>query len=313
MTKKMTKYEENRQLVETNVTQQMIHQNANAKKERALVMIGAIGAVNHIAAALSAQTMRGLQKIRDEKIFESLGFNRFDDFLNDSDLSPMTYRQFIDREKLLENEGDELFDVLNTLRMSQKQRRLLGSGNVQIDESKQTVLIITGENLEEDVEEISINDRTRLLQTLSALADQAAVLNQKTIRQKTQIERGERQVEELRKKLDDAQNKPGKVSLFDMTMSITLSIDAMAELVKKSSEIDKANGELLLNTIRAGLARLEQAYSRKPYGEMTDDEIKATVGKKVKKLAAGSEPDDDELADLTASMDEEDLAALMDD
>ena len=104
MKNKLAKFEENRQAAEENINQKLIAQNNNAEKERSLIMIGAVGAVNHIASTLTAQTMRGLQTIRDEKIFESLGFSRFDDFLNESEYSPMSYRQFIDREKLLENE-----------------------------------------------------------------------------------------------------------------------------------------------------------------------------------------------------------------
>jgi hypothetical protein len=293
-----------------NINQKLIGQTADKLKERALIMIGAVGAVNHIAATLSAQTMRGLQTIRDEKIFESFGYTRFDDFLNESEFSPMSYRQFIDREKLLENEGEKLFDVLNMSGMSHKQRRLLGSGYVQVDEAKGTVLIVTGEDMEEDVEEIELSDRNRLLQTLSALADQAAVLNQKNSKQKQQIERGEQQVEDLKKKLDEAKDKPGSVSIFDMWLNACRSIDAMTEMVKKASDVEKAQGGIYIDAIQNSVHRLKDAYGRKPYGEMSDDEIKKSVAKKVKNIQAFDEHED-ELAALTSSMDEDELAALM--
>lgn len=310
MTTKLSKYEENRQAAEKNINQQLIAQTELKTKERALVMLGAVGAVNHIASTLQAQTMRGLQAIRDEKVFESFGFTRFDDFLNESEYSPMSYRQFIDREKMLETEGDQLFDILNSSKMSHRQRRLLGAGHVQVDEAKGTVIIVTGEDLEETTEEIALDDRSRLLQTLSALADQAALLNQKNTKQKKQIERGEAQVEDLKKKIDDLKNRPGELTSYQLMMSVTNSLDAFADFLKQIPEIKKIQErDLYLNTIRAAFARLEQAYGRKNYGDMSDDEIKETVAKKVKKLSA-VEPDD-ELPDLTSSMDEEELAAMM--
>jgi hypothetical protein len=199
MTTKLSKYNENRQAAEQNITTSLM---ANADKDserKALLRLGAVGAIGRLAQNLNAQTIRALQDVRENKDFEALGFSRFDDFLNESEIAPMTYRQFYDREKLLLQEGDHVFDLMNSLKLSHKQRRLLGAGHIQIDEAKGTVIIVTGEDLEEETEEIELNDRTRLLQTLSALADQAALLNQKNSKQKQQIERGENQVEELKK------------------------------------------------------------------------------------------------------------------
>jgi predicted lipid-binding transport protein (Tim44 family) len=137
-------------------------------------------------------------------------------------------------------------------------------------------------------------------------------LNQKNSKQKQQIERGEQQVEDLKKKLDDAKNRPGEVTSYQLMMSITNALDAYAVHAKQLDETNKMQErELYLNTIRAAFGRLEQAYGRKDYGDMSDEEIKTTVAKKVKKLSA-AEPDD-EIAALTSSMDEDELAALMED
>lgn len=311
MTKKLTKYEENRNVAESKITQQLMTASISSEKDRALVMIGAVSAVNQIAAILSSQTMRGLQHIRDEKVFESLGFTRFDDFLNESEYSPMSYRQFIDREKLLANEGDQLFDVLNTMKMSHKQRRLLGAGNVKIDEENGTVIVTTtvgpGDVSATRTEEIELSDRTRLLQTLSALADQNALLNDKTNKQKIKIERGEQDVIDLKKQLDEAKNRPGERSaeqlLFDQFMRVVNSIDALAVTVKEMPLVQKMqHEEVYLNSIQAAIGRLEAAYGRKTLGEMNEVDIKKHVAKRLKKISVPEDeeptPADEELADL---------------
>ncbi len=311
MTKKITKFEENRQIIEANINTNTTMVAKENKKDRALILIGAVNAVNHIAQTLSAQTMRGLQKIRDDKVFESLGFTRFDDFLNESEYSPMTYRQFYDREKLLLQEGDQVFDLMNTLKLSHKQRRLLGAGHVQIDEKNGTVIIVTGEDLEEEVAEIELTDRTRLLQTLSALADQAASLNVKATKQKVQIERGEKQVEDLKKKLDDAKNRPGATSSYQLMMTITTALDTFAEFAKTFPDVQKMQeSSLYLNTIRAAFARLEKAYSYKDLGEMNETEIENHVAKRMKKMSETTS-EDDKLAAVVASMEDDELADLM--
>ena len=291
------------------VNLQTVH--TSEREQKSLIRLGAVGAIGQLAQTLSAQTIRALQTVRDDKDFEALGFTRFDDFLDESDVSPMSYRQFYDREKLLEKEGDHLFDLMNSLKLTHRQRRLLGAGHVQIDDKKGTVIIVTGEDLEEETEEIELTDRTRLLQTLSALADQAAMLNVKTTKQRVQIQKGEEQVEDLKKKLDDAKNRPGATTSYQMLMAASIAIDAFAVCVKGISDQQKnEESQLYLNTIRACVARLEHAYGRKTIGEMNETEIEKHVAKRMKNMS-GNTPDDNKLAEVTASLSDEELADLI--
>ena len=310
MKQKIANFEENRQLAEANITEKMVKVHTGEREQKSLIRLGAVGAIGQLAQTLSAQTIRALQTIRDDKDFEALGFKRFDDFLDESDVSPMSYRQFNDREQLLKKEGDQLFDLMNSLKLSHRQRRLLGAGHIQIDDKKGTVTIVTGEDLEEEVEEIELTDKTRLLQTLSALADQAAMLNIKASKQKQQIERGENQVEELKKKLDEVKNRPGTVSIFDMFMAVCRTLDAMTAMVKDANDEQKAHGEQYLDAIEMAVGRLKSAYGRKPYGEMSDAEIKKTVAKKVKGFSENAS-EENEFSKVTESLDDEELVDLM--
>lgn len=307
--KKLSKYEENRGLAEANINESVVTNADNNRTIHSAIRIGEVGAIGRLANNLTAQTIRALQIIRDNKDFEPLGFTRFDNFLDESPVSPMSYRQFIDREKLLAQEGDFLFDLLNDLRLSHKQRRLLGAGNVQVDEENGTVIVtasVGGVAESVKTEEIDLKDRARLLQTLSALADQCSQLTEKNIKQTQKIERGEKDVEDLKRKLDDAKNRPGERTIdqihFDNFMRVCNAIDAMAATVKGFSPEDKLRHKgVYLDGIDGAVLRLKAAYGNEA----------ATTAKRHKKVSAEKSEEVEDFADLAASMNDDELANLM--
>lgn len=147
-------------------TQQVHNEIEKAKTYK---MLGAITAMDAIAmslsSTLSSQALRGLEKIEQEKLYLSLGYETFVEFLN-SDDSPVTKNQYYDRIKLLNSEGDQLYDTLSKLSLPVSKRKLLGKGAVEIE--GETVIVKNDEGEETQIE---LNDRSRLLQTISALAD----------------------------------------------------------------------------------------------------------------------------------------------
>ncbi|HQU84838.1 MAG TPA: hypothetical protein PKY59_16995 [Pyrinomonadaceae bacterium] len=309
MTKKLSKYEENRQLAEVNINESVVSEADNKQMINSLIRIGEVGAIGRLANNLTAQTIRALQFVRDNKDFETLGFKRFDTFLDESEVAPMSYRQFIDREKLLKQEGDLLFDLLSNLRLSHKQRRMLGAGNVQIDEEKGTVIVtasVGGVAEATKTEEIDLQDRARLLQTLTALADQNSTLTDKNIKQQRQIERGEKDVDDLKRKLDEAKNRPGERSVdqmhFDGFMRVVNSMDALAATIKEFSPEDKAKHEgVYLDAIEGAFLRLKAAY-----GNVTTPNSKPR-----KKGSTEKSEGEEEFADIASSMNDQELADLM--
>lgn len=287
--------DEAKEAAEKIISNSISQMNAENSKNSALMTLGAIAAFNYVARSADAQTIRGLQHIRDTKQFEVFGFQRFDNFLDESPHSPMSYRQFNDRENLLKNEGDQLFDLLNNLKITKKQRKMLGAGNVQLDGETVIVKVNTDGDGNDVFEEIKLEDRARLLEALSAIADEKSDLSSKVLRQKTIIERGEKEVERLRKDLDEAQNKPGKITVFALFLQATNTIDAMAEMVKTADESEKAHKGVYVDALNNAILRLETAYGFTP------------KPKKNSPANAG-----DEIADLTSSMSDEELAELMD-
>src|SRR5947209_18364001 len=70
----------------------------------AFQLLGAIRAMGRLGQSITAQTFRALIAFREEKGHEAVGFNRFDDFLENHPDSPMTKHQFYDRLAAIERE-----------------------------------------------------------------------------------------------------------------------------------------------------------------------------------------------------------------
>lgn len=159
--------------------------SAAITRDSFLMVLGGVRAVNSISEALSAQSIRALQRIRDEELYKAEGFNRFDAFLDESPLSPMNYKKFNRLETALLNEGDELFNYLNAINAPMARRRLLGKGTLTVEGEE----IVVRQDKEE--QRISVSNRAVLLSTLSKLADQSGEQQRKIDRQERKLKKGE--------------------------------------------------------------------------------------------------------------------------
>src|SRR5436190_5540199 len=67
----------------------------------AMYVLGRIKQTGHLAGAifsnLAAQEIRALEYFQKEKLHEALGFDTFNDFLDESEYAPVTKRQYYDR------------------------------------------------------------------------------------------------------------------------------------------------------------------------------------------------------------------------
>lgn len=213
----------------TTAVEQAIDGHANAKALEAMMAIGAIGATNAIASALSARTIRALQKARDTKLHENLGFNRFDDFLDSSQYSPMSYKQFYNREQLLEKEGDEIFDFLNSIQLPMSRRKLLTSGALEIEGDA----VVLGE------ERISLSDKRRIVQTLSELSAKTSALEEKVEKQSKTIAKGKEDVDNWKRKVDEAKSSAviGDAPTTPFGQALLLVIAGLAQLTDAAKDL----------------------------------------------------------------------------
>lgn len=274
--------------------------NTQNDRDKALMMIGALKMTHALSQHLAHEHIKGIAMIRDEKIYESLGYSRFDDCLNtlsENNQIDLTYRQFNERELLLKEHGSDVYNLLDSLKMPMSRRKLLGAGHIQLD--GETVFVSTTKDGEEIVEEIQLNDRTRLLSTLSALADQNYVLNSKTSKLSTKSEKDDAKIKQLQKDLEIAKKSPGHISIeglhFETFMRITSSIDSYAEIIA-ANPIEAATINLYLDAIHAAFNRLVKAAKLSPE--------KYCVSKNDVKIS--------EFADVTAALNDSELAGLID-
>lgn len=107
----------------------------------------------------------------------------------------MTKHEFYKRKEIFEAEGEKVFDLLNEVGMPLSKRRLLGKGNIQLD--GETVIVLDRETGEEI--SIELTNKSRLLETLTALADANADKSKK-------LEKGKDDNDRLKRKLTDMED-----------------------------------------------------------------------------------------------------------
>lgn len=105
-------------------------------KTEALLAIGMISAVPAIVksvnAHLGAKHILALREFQERKLYKALGHDNFADFLTNSPCSPMTKNQYFDRLNLILKEGEETYDLLNEIGISNRDRKRLPPESVRI-------------------------------------------------------------------------------------------------------------------------------------------------------------------------------------
>ncbi len=176
---------------------QHLDAHQEALKMRAMFVLGGINIADKVAKVLDSEAIKSLIMFTEQKLFEPLGFATLVDFLNESEYSPMSKAQFYERKLLLEKEGEAMFDLLTELGMSMRRRKLLGKGNVEISGDTAIVHTDGGDDII-----VQLSDRTRLLETLSALADANAEKSIKIDRQKDQLDKADGKIRDAHAETD---------------------------------------------------------------------------------------------------------------
>lgn len=213
----------------------------------ALMLLGGLRAVNSLQQSLNSQVIRKMQLIRDERVFTAFTneqgepFKRFDDFLNQSPYSPMTYKQFNYHEQAFLKEGDELFDVLNAIDAPISKRRYLGKGDLLL-EGEHVIVKCSDENGQVSITTIPVTDRKHLLLTLSKVLDERNEKARTVERLNKKIKVGEREIAEARAErpqpnpLDPATNPRMKPHELAVTKAQVVLAMLAAEIRKMRRE-----------------------------------------------------------------------------
>lgn len=165
-------------------------------RDRAMYVLGGVNIADRVSASLQSESIKALITFQEQRLYTALGFEDFVSFLGDSEYSPMTKQQFYDRKALLEKEGEAMFNLLTELGLSMRKRKLLGKGNVELEGD---VLIVHNGD---EVTEISIHDRSTILEAISSLADANAEKSIKIDRLKEKEAKHDDKVRELYSEID---------------------------------------------------------------------------------------------------------------
>jgi len=226
--------------------------------DRAMFILGGVNIADKIATSLNAEAIKALITFQEQKLHEALGFETFVAFLNESEYSPMSKQQFYDRKAILEKEGEKMFDLLTELGVSMRKRKLLGKGSVEI--VGDIAIVHDGG----ETTEIQLTDRTRLLETLTALADANAEKSIKLERQKEMIDKHADEKRDLYEEMDRVRASKAAptpddhmIARVELGLSFTRLRDSAAGL----SEIEKDQfRDSVLEDVAGWTASLREAY-----------------------------------------------------
>lgn len=242
-------------------------------------MVGGIKVADAIRNNLTSQSLRTLELIKTEKLYRDAGYATFDQFLDKSPDSPMSHDAYLRRMKALEAEGDAVFDTFNAIGLSLAKRRALAGGAIEIDGEE--IVVRDGD----DESRIPLRDRAQVLSVLSQLADKNAQ-NSRT------IERGRKEVERLKRKVDEAKNAAPRLlddsNPHDRALSLSLvalgGLKSEAEKMSLEQKLGARDDAMrMLSTMWADL-RVAYAYEVDAQAtdfareHLSDDDVDDLIG-----------------------------------
>jgi hypothetical protein len=151
--------------------------------------IGATKLADRLSSALASQSIRALGRSRDDKEYLAEGFKTFEDLLDLHPESPMSYDQFNRREKLLDKEGDLVFDLLSSLDVPMKARKLL-AGEIEVDGN-----------------ELRVGDAHCCLDDDASVLNLITTQHAKLLEQQRTIDRGKKDVEKHKRLAIEAEKR----------------------------------------------------------------------------------------------------------
>ena len=268
--------------------------NAEKRKEqRALLLLGGIRAVNRVGENLTSQVMGALITFQQEELHTQLGFERFADFLDKSEFSPMKKSEFYRRKELYDAEGGQLYDAFNAARVPVSTRQLLAKRG-------ETEISIDGDEIVIGNERADLSDLPTIKTLISDFAGdnknliEANVKAEKKVEDlKAKVKKGSDEYEELRRSYDalaeDGPFAKAVMKYLGAAQGLIAEINALPEaertpraeddlriFTEQLFRIRDAYG-LKLSLNEESFERHERVAAMKPVEEMTDKERKATL------------------------------------
>lgn len=237
-----------------------IQSKSDPRRDEFSRLLGALGFSERLANTLSAQNLHALDHMKREKLYLEGGYQTFDDFLDHDPFSPMKADTFRRRWNLLQGEGDETFNLLNSLKVPMEARKLL-AGQVEV---KDNIITIGGVGTR-------LDDNTRIVELIS-------LLHKKTVEQNRTIERGKKDVEKLKRRTDEAERRainvnPDGTETGQALLTAAGALSRLREILTEAPDEEKqALREPIFELLRSNQLELSVAL-----GIATKAEIKAAA------------------------------------
>lgn len=204
---------------------------------------------------LTSQTIRAAEQFQKEKRFKALGYDTFDQFLDHSEFSPFTKRQYYDRLALVRSHGDEIYDLMTSVGISVRAQKLLGKGDLAIRDGQLCI---------GDVE-VSLADAGIIKDVLNEMFDEKRTLladrekiNKQNDSLKQQIERGTDEYNELQRNLDALRDGSPHDRAVAHAIQSLLEITEIAGQLP--DEAKAAKGKETCETLWSVLLQVKKAY-----------------------------------------------------
>ena len=193
-------------------------------------IIGALAASSAIVRHLHSETMRGWIEFQQRQLYKKIGYKSFNDFLSQSSNSPMPRAAFYERKALLEREGDQVFDLFNSLGIPFRRRKLLGAEKIELKDDR----IVIEEQPDQKIE-IELDNKARLVETITAVIDRDAASKKRLNRARQTIDRSEQKIEQLNKKVERIKRK----EFIELDAHASALVAAVVSLKKLLKEVEK--------------------------------------------------------------------------
>lgn len=163
------------------------------------IRMGGILFAQSLGQFMTVESFRALIDFAESKAYTGFGYTTIESFLDKHPNSPMSYDQFNDRKKLLEAEGEDTFEILNSIKAPLRSRKLL-AGAIAMDGEQ----MVIGEH------RVDANDPKAVLAVIKELAKEIATKDKQITRGKADLEKAKRRVVEA-ERTGGAGNMPDTV------------------------------------------------------------------------------------------------------
>lgn len=239
----------------------IVDQKGRDLKERklaeAMFFLGRVKQIGHdarsIATSLTAQEVRALEHFQEAGMYKTLGYATFVDFLDNSEYSPMSKRQYYERRELMNAHGDEIYDLLTSVGISVRSQKLLGSGE----------LAIKGDRLVIGDTEVDVANTGVIKDVLNELFDDRRALQEKAVKdakkiadQADQIDHGSQDLESLQRRVDELTGGD------PLDIAFSNALHSMLVLQESAGQADDATKAARGGTVCREIFRQLQLVSR---------------------------------------------------